>query len=358
MPVYNGGSYLAPAIESILGQSYTDFELILLDDGSTDGSAAVMDRYAEADSRVRLVRAPHRGYVAALNDGLELARGRFIARMDADDIALPDRFYAQVEALQARPHLAVIGSHVEEIDQAGRRLGLSLSPVGSRAVTRVAESASPVHHPAVLMRREAVESVGGYRPEFEVAQDYDLWLRILDAGLEIDNLPRVLLRYRCHPGSVSSTRPARQGVCSLMARAASRMRRDDLPDPVIPGAAVDPESLSGLPVAYRPCATEVWEAVNGPVRRATADDVIAAVESASGDAHIGRCQRVTARFLLHASARLFILRRYADSWRALRHAHALDLLVVARQVAATVALKVPRSARGIGYSVSTRFGPR
>jgi glycosyltransferase involved in cell wall biosynthesis len=358
MPVYNGGPYLAPAIESILGQSYRDFELILLDDGSTDGSAAVMDRYADADGRIRLIRVPHRGYVVALNEGLELARGRFIARMDADDIALPGRFGAQVEALAARPRLAVIGSHVEEIDPDGRRLGLSLSPVGIRAVARVAESSAPVHHPAVLMRREPLESVGGYRPELEPAEDYDLWLRILDAGFEIDNLPRVLLRYRCHPSSVSSTRRARQALCALMARTASRMRRDGVPDPVAPGAIVDADCLARLPVAYRPCTTECWEAVNGPVRGAGATAVMAVVETAAEETHTGRCRRVTARFLLRAAVRLLILRRYAESWRALRRAHALDMLVVARQAAASVARKVPRTAQRVSYSVSARFDLR
>jgi glycosyltransferase involved in cell wall biosynthesis len=358
MPVYNAEPYLALAVESILGQSYVDFELILLDDGSTDGSAAIMDRYARTDSRVRVIRAPHRGFVAALNDGLERARGRFIARMDADDIALPDRLSAQVEALQARPRLAVLGSHVEEIDQAGKPLGLSLSPVGPRAVAQVAESSSPVPHPAVLMRREPVESVGGYRPEIDPAQDYDLWLRILDAGFEIDNVPRVLLRYRMHPSSVSSTRRARQAACALMARAASRMRRDGMPDPVTPGMVVDADGLTRLPPAYRPCPAERWEALNGPVRKAGAPAAIEAVKAMAGGVQGGRCRRVTARFLLHAAVRLLILRRFTESWRALGRAHALDLLVVPRQTAASIAKKSPRAARRIGYSISARVGRR
>jgi GT2 family glycosyltransferase len=358
MPVYNAEAYLAEAVESILGQNYRDFELILLDDGCTDGSTAIMGHYARMDSRVRMIRAPHAGLVAALNEGLACAQGRFIARMDADDLALPDRFSAQVEALRTRPHLAVVGSHVEEIDQNGRRMGLYIAPVGDRAVARVAEQSSPVAHPAVMIRRTVLEALGGYRPEFDSAQDYDLWLRILDAGFEIDNLPRVLLRYRSHSASVSSTRRASQRVCALMARAASRMRRDGMPDPVTPGLVVSSDGLTRLPVAYRPCPAEYWEAVNGPVREAAAGPALEAIKAVEGEAGSGRCRRTAARLILHAAIRLLILRRFRESWQAFCRAHALDLLVVARQAAASIASKAPRAARRIAYPLSARFGRR
>src|SRR6476661_6105481 len=120
MPVYNAGRYVAEAVESILGQTYADFEFLIVDDGSTDRSRAILERYAARDPRIRLVSRPNTGYAAALNELLGLARGELVARMDADDVALPERLLRQVNYLRAHPEVVCVGTAVHLIDGGGR----------------------------------------------------------------------------------------------------------------------------------------------------------------------------------------------------------------------------------------------
>ena len=119
MSVYNGARYLHPAVESILEQDFADFEFIIVDDGSTDGSGAILLEFAEKDARIRLIQRENRGLVASLNEAIALARAPLIARMDCDDIAMPDRFTRQIEYLADHPEIAIVGSHIHEIDEDG-----------------------------------------------------------------------------------------------------------------------------------------------------------------------------------------------------------------------------------------------
>ncbi len=205
LPVRNGGAYLAPAIDSILTQTFTDFELIVVDDGSTDGTAAMLASIS--DPRLIVVAGPAAGIVAALNTGLARARADLIARMDADDIALPGRFAAQVAYLDANPAVAALGSAVILIDADGR----DLEPVGYPQSPEAIRALEPhVHfmaHPTVMMRAAAVRAVGGYRAQFVAAEDADLWLRLGDTH-DLANLAEPLLRYRTHAGQFSAVKRA------------------------------------------------------------------------------------------------------------------------------------------------------
>ncbi|NIC41033.1 glycosyltransferase [Aquabacterium sp. A08] len=203
LPVYNGGLYLPLALDSILAQRYTDFELLVIDDGSTDQSLAVLQAYAAQDPRVRVVSRANQGLVATLNEAIGLAQGRYIARMDADDIALPDRLGLQVAYLDSNPQCVCVGSAVELMDELGRKLVVWPQYPDNETIQREAlKGHTTICHPAATMRKDALVASGGYRASMYPTEDLDLWLRLGELG-QLANLPKVLLRYRMHSGSIS-----------------------------------------------------------------------------------------------------------------------------------------------------------
>ncbi len=238
MPVRNGGSYLVPAVRSLLDQSFADFELLAIDDGSIDGSASRLASLAAGDRRVRLLRNPGRGLVAALNFGLAEARGELVARMDADDVALPRRFERQVAFLDSHPEVAVLGTAVDVIDHAGRvvdRIDYPTSPaeIEARLLDRRRVEWSCAHaHPSVMARLDVVRAAGGYRAVFRHAEDYDLWQRLAERH-RLANLPDRLLRYRSHAGQVSRRHAAEQRFATRIAQLAALARRAGLADPML-----------------------------------------------------------------------------------------------------------------------------
>jgi len=210
MPVYNAARYLVQALESILAQTVADFELIVIDDGSRDGSLDLLAACAQRDRRIRLCCGPHRGVTRVLNAGIALARGEFIARMDADDIARPDRFAQQIDYLDAHPEVVAVGSYLEVIDPDGAPLGLLRWATEHEEIDRqLLNGRGGLAHPAAMMRRRAVAEAGGYRERFAVGQDKDLWLRLAERG-RLANLPLPLVQYREHPAATSATRRAEQ----------------------------------------------------------------------------------------------------------------------------------------------------
>ncbi|HVE16061.1 MAG TPA: glycosyltransferase, partial [Chthoniobacterales bacterium] len=183
MPVHNADRYVAQAVDSILGQSWDDWELLIIDDGSTDRSRTILERYATGDHRIRLTSRTNTGYTVALNELLTQASGEFVARMDADDVALPNRLARQIEYLRANPAVVCVGTAVHFIDDAGRFLRDGHPGLENEEIQqRILAGDCVLNHPSVMMRRHALESVGGYRPEFEPAEDLDLWLRLAEIG--------------------------------------------------------------------------------------------------------------------------------------------------------------------------------
>src|SRR5207245_1926293 len=161
------------------GQSFNDFELIAIDDGSTDQSAALLADFARSDRRIRLISRANTGIVTSLNQSLDLASGEYVARMDADDIALLSRLARQVAFLDAHPDVAVLGSAITLIDEDGGTIRDVAYPLTPPEVSRfLIEVGCALAHPAVMMRRADVAAVGGYRAAYRHAEDYDLWLRI------------------------------------------------------------------------------------------------------------------------------------------------------------------------------------
>lgn len=210
MPVYNAERFVAQAIESILYQTFGDFEFLIVDDRSTDQSSSILKQYAGLDARIRIVSAAKPGYVEALNEMLRLAQGKFVARMDADDISLPDRFRLQVERLQQDPDLVCIGGAHAMMDEKGRWLTCLNMPERNEDIQQLALAGhTPINHPCAMMRRSAVLQVGAYDPAMTPCEDLDLWLRLGEVG-RLANLKETVLKYRLHSNSVSEKQGALQ----------------------------------------------------------------------------------------------------------------------------------------------------
>jgi len=213
MPVRDARGTVARAAASCLEQQGVEPELIGVDDGSTDGSGELLEGLARRDERIKVIRGPNRGLVAALNAGLAECRGRYVARMDADDEMLPDRLARQVEYLMEHPELAGVGCRVrvepENKMTAGARryLDWSNSLVTPAEIRREIFVESPLVHPSVTLRRGVLETAGGWRT-FDGPEDYDLWLRLVfDFGMSLAKVPEVLHLWRDRPGRLTRTDP-------------------------------------------------------------------------------------------------------------------------------------------------------
>ncbi len=237
MTVFNAGAFLGPAMDSVLAQDFGDFEFVIVDDGSTDGSVARMR--SVSDPRIRLyVNERNLGQTPSLNIGLRLCRGAYIARLDADDLCLPGRFRRQVAFLDAHPDIGIVGGSVRTIDADGRMMERSPLPTDDDALRWLSMTRNPFHHPSVTLRRDLIERTGHYFDEqYGANQDYDLWDRLL-AHTRIANLADDVLAYRVHGNNISVLRLGEQQAMSLrfgMRRIAAEA-----------GIGVTPEELAGI----------------------------------------------------------------------------------------------------------------
>jgi GT2 family glycosyltransferase len=205
LAAHDDAAFLGEAVASILGQTLADLDVIVVDDASTDETPALLA--AIGDERLRVVRNEDRaGLAASLNRGLDLASGRYVARLDADDVAAPERFELQLERIRAEPRVAIVGSAVVDVDADGRPGATHVLPSGSRALRWHALFSSPFFHPTVLVDREVLAAHGlRYDAEFLESEDYDLWARLF-AFADGANLATPLVRKRVHAGQASLRR--------------------------------------------------------------------------------------------------------------------------------------------------------
>ena len=208
MPVYNREKYLREAIDSILSQTFTNFEFLIVDDGSTDNSLEIINSYS--DSRIRLIRnSANLGISKSLNIGLSESLGDYVARMDSDDISLPNRLQIQVEFLNQNPDITVLGSHMNLIDRHGQKLEdleYFSYPLSHQEIVYAMLYSNPLSQPSVIFNRLEVLRIGGYRllKELEnVSEDYDLWLRLAAQNYKFANLSDRLIKYRIHSDSLT-----------------------------------------------------------------------------------------------------------------------------------------------------------
>ena len=242
LPVYNGAAFLPLAIESILKQDDPDFEFLLIDDCSTDDSAKIIRHYAASDERIRAIfHRENAGLAATLNEGLTEARSGLIVRMDQDDLALPKRIGAQIGFMRQRPEIAVAGSFVYHMGRRPADDHLMRLPAGHEEIVRTLARENCIYHPSVIMRREPILSLGGYRAEFRNSEDYDLWLRVAKV-YRLANLPEPLLRYRFSVTGMTLGRKWQQALYTRMAMIANRHPERSL-DQVRQEAAAELENL-------------------------------------------------------------------------------------------------------------------
>lgn len=207
LPCRNAEDSLAPCLDSLLAQTYGDFEIILFDDGSEDSTPAIATSYADRDRRVQIVSSEHVGIVAALERACAVARAPILARMDADDVALPTRFSKQLDYLSQHPGVALCGTQVESIGEprgpGGARYDTWVNGlVSDEQIVRELFVECPLPHPTFMMRREAFEEIGGYR-DFGWAEDYDLVMRMRLAGYRFGKVAEPLVQWRHSPGRLS-----------------------------------------------------------------------------------------------------------------------------------------------------------
>lgn len=230
MPVYNAERYVGEAVRSILNQTFADFEFIVIDDGSTDRSGELLEKLATSDPRIRLFRRPNTGYLRALNEGLALANGELVARLDADDVALPERFERQVRYLREHPECLAVGCGMLRIDADGDVICEEPMPAAHEEIeARLLKGLGALPHPGAMIRRETLVAVGGYREEYYGVEDHDLWLRLAERG-RLANLPEPLIKFRTHPQNFTFVNEDRNRQ-RLAAVLADAYRRRGLPAP-------------------------------------------------------------------------------------------------------------------------------
>ena len=232
---YNSGGYIRRTLDSLLTQTLSNFEIVVVDDGSTDGTSEVLDGYARRDSRIRVVHQQNAGTSTASNRAITEARAEYLAILDHDDMAAPDRLEKQVAYLDSHSRVGVLGGAMIAIDHRDRKLNLYRFPTEPAQVRSWLFRAPTINHSSTMMRRQLVEKVGGYRKAFDIIPDVDLFLRISDHA-ELATLADVLVYYRVHPERVTARHHARQLVLNKvaieLARSRVRGKKDNMPNDI------------------------------------------------------------------------------------------------------------------------------
>ncbi len=241
VPVYNGEETLCAAVESLVVQSLGNAEFIVIDDGSKDGSAALIASFS--DPRIRRFRQSNQGLAATLNRGIALARGRYVARLDQDDCSFPDRLARQVGYMEAHPDVALLGTWAQIYVGDQRTHRFHRHPASSAALKLELLVDNPFVHSSIMMRADIAKSLGGYKVERSTVspEDYEFWSRIA-ARHEVANLPEVLLAYHEHPGSIS--RASSSEIAANVVTISARNLRSAL------GPKVGEEECLGLACLY------------------------------------------------------------------------------------------------------------
>ncbi len=211
LPAYNAESYIEESIQSVLRQDFTNFEFIIINDGSTDNTQPIIDKYAKIDKRIIVIKQNNKGLVNTLNIGLEAAKGRFIARIDGDDPWLDHKLSHQVKEFEQDDSLVLIGGGFEVIDENGYYIETIFPPTTDDDIRRSLMLRNVFGHAGVMMKRDAVLSTGGYRKDFGPTEDYDLWIRLSKLGT-VKNLPHPVYRYRINRYGISQTSSSIQAI--------------------------------------------------------------------------------------------------------------------------------------------------
>jgi hypothetical protein len=320
MPIRNGEKYLRAAIDSIVRQSLQDFEFVIVDDGSTDSTPSILEEASRHDPRIRVLPRGSVGIAGALEAGRALARASYIARMDGDDVALPHRLAAQLDYLEAHPAVVAVGGQVRVIDENGTALSRGRFPVEPPACRAYLAFGALFCHPAVMMRRDALQQVGGYRRLFEPAEDIDLWLRLSTVG-DLANLDDEILQYRTHSASVTRRRARPNARAACLARLAHTHGETILPSnwydlhtADAEWSAIEAELPSHLRLAARASYLQALTLNGGITEPKTWSFFVSSIPEIARCSHIG-CQTDELAFMIVRAA--YQMARSAEPFRAL-----------------------------------------
>ena len=224
MPVYNGARFIKDSILSILNQTYTDWELIIVNDGSTDKTADIIDKYARSEPRIRVFHLDkNQGVSAASNFAVEQSTGEYITRLDSDDIAFPERLQVQVDFMDNHPDIDLAGSYFKAFHPGGTEFDVVI-PTDSATLAKLLPTQNQLGHSTVMMRRAIFDKVGGYDTTFTLAEDYEFYLRVLEHG-KIANIPQFLVFYRMHPDQAGARQDAEMKASAKRARSLIKDRK-------------------------------------------------------------------------------------------------------------------------------------
>jgi hypothetical protein len=273
MVVCNVERFLAEAIESILDQTFRDFEFIIVDFGSTDGSQAIIRRYREKDQRIKFDIIPHCNLAEARTACCLRAQGKYLALLDADDLALPERLMRQVEYLESHPEIGVLGAAHYVIDQSGRRFGIEGHAANDGDIRNTLKNGCPFQPCTVTMRFAEFQAVKGYRRAFggtdgskaiSYAEDYDLWLRLAER-CRMAKLGEPLACYRIHTGQLGSQKLTQLSVGHCVARVSAALRSHGKPDLLDSVGSITPELLAELGITEAEVQNEVQSSYHNRV---------------------------------------------------------------------------------------------
>ena len=363
MSVFNGERFLREAVDSVLGQSFREFEFIILDDGSNDASASILDSYAKVDPRVIVYHQENRGLIASLNFACKNARGYYIARMDADDIAVRDRLLWQVAFLDAHPEVGVVGGAAAVINADGIPVGKLSMPTDHTRISSALLENCVIIHPTVLMRKDILLAVGGYRNIMVDAEDYDLWLRLAEQT-QLANLDDVVLKRRCHPSQVSVTGVRRQALSTIAAQLSAHFRRNGKSDPLLWVDKIRPSMLVQLGMDETSQDATLARLYIGRIRALER----AGNHSAAGSlyADVVKCSRwknadkwIVTDLLLFEARLNWREGRYATCFGSAVHAFIYRPIIIGRPVKQLVRSFLETEKRSvIAYSVAHRIGSK
>jgi glycosyltransferase involved in cell wall biosynthesis len=226
MSVYNDEDFLSSSIESILSQSFQDFEFILINDGSSDRSPEIIQEYASKDKRIKVIEQENIGLTKSLNKGLSLARGAYVARQDGGDISLPERFSLQNKFLDDHPNVSILGTSVSLIDEDSNVIRTKIQPGEIQYIKKILYKKNCFSHGSLMFRRKEILNLGGYREDLPLAQDYDLILRAAER-YDLSNLPHVLYQQRMNRKAISVEKAVRQKAMRNYIRSLAQQRSRD-----------------------------------------------------------------------------------------------------------------------------------
>jgi glycosyltransferase involved in cell wall biosynthesis len=235
MAVRDAGRFLEPALQSLADQTFKNYELILVDNNSRDGTERIASAWADQDQRIRLYRSQSLGLARCLNFAATHARAPLLARLDGDDMLLPERLARQHARLMREPEIGLLGACVDVIDKDDNLIGRRHLPSTDTELRQFLRKGNPFVHSTIMMRRPLFEAVGGYRAGLRICEDFDLWCRMAEIT-EIANEPDILARYRIHESSMSAARPVRVAIADACIIAAARARHDGKPEPFVSGS--------------------------------------------------------------------------------------------------------------------------